>query len=592
VRGVVVRTGWQEVEPTEGNVDTRYLATELARVAAAGKIASLVVTSGGRTTPGWLQAKGVRTLAFVDENQYHASHGDTLTIPVFWDPQLLAAKKKFIQALGARLSGQARLSLVSAQCANATTDDWNVPRTPEAIAAWKALGYSDEKLLAACKEIVDATMQAFPKQVVRMAIGRVPPELTARPDGVVTDLVRYAAERYPGRFLVQRHNLAAPTPRPDAANLFGWEVIRDARPRAAAQFLWPATDTQSCRLDRGTAPCRAQDMFARAVDVALAYHLRYVEVYAADLQAPELSGELERLARGLESAKAPDSGPAVPPNAPANDAQPRGRGRGPAAAGDAQTLSFHGEHSRRDVEFTIVLPSDYGTRRYPVIYWLHGKGGTPQRSAHVARYLHDAVQAREVPDSIMVFPTGGLESFYTDKPDGSWPVETMILEDLIPYIDAHYKTVATRQGRLLMGFSMGGFGALKFAAKYPERFGAVVAYGAPRLDASMGMRGADTSIFRDVFDNDMDRFEQNTPVYLFRQNAARVLAQHLRVRLVAGSEDGTRHSVLKLHEALLSLGIPHEYEVLDGVHHVVGQYYDTEHGRGFAFLGKALAARP
>lgn len=590
VRGVVVRTGWQEVEPAEGSYDTDYLSAELSRVAGTGKVASLVVTSGGRATPGWLQAKGLATLPFVDENRYHASHGETLTIPVFWDAQLLAAKKKLIEALGARLSAQAGLLLVSAQCANATTDDWNVPRSPEAIAAWKALGYSDDKLLSACKQIVDATMQAFPKQFVRMAVGRVPPELTTRPDGVVSDLVRYAAERYPGRFIVQRHNLAAVTPRLDAPNLFGWEVIRDAQPHAAGQFLWPATDTRSCRLARGTAPCRAEDMFARAVDVALAYRLRYVEVYAADLQAPALKSELDRLARGLTGMLQPDNGRAAAPNAIRPERHARAPGRGQASTGDARTLSFHGERSRRAVEFTVVLPRDYGTRRYPVIYWLHGKGGTPQRSAHVARYLQDAVQTGAVPDSIMIFPTGGLDSFYTDKPDGSWPVETMIIEDLIPYVDAHYKTLATRQGRLLMGFSMGGFGALKFAAKYPERFGAVVAYGAPRLDASMGMRGPDASIFRDVFDQDMQRFEQNTPVYLFRKNATRVLEHHLRVRLVAGSQDGTRHSMLKLHEALESLGIPHEYEILEGVNHVVSQYYATEHGKGFAFLGKGLAA--
>ncbi|HEU5074493.1 MAG TPA: alpha/beta hydrolase-fold protein [Polyangiaceae bacterium] len=592
VRGVVVRTGWQEVEPTEGNYDTGYLSAELSRVAGTGKVGSLVVTSGGRATPRWLQAKGLGTLPFVDENRYHASHGETLTIPVFWDPQLLAAKKKLIEALGARLSSQPGLLLVSAQCANATTDDWNIPRSPEAIAAWKSLGYSDDKLLSACKQIVDTTMQAFPKQIVRMAVGRVPPELTTRPDGVVSDLVRYASERYPGRFIVQRHNLAAVTPRPDAANLFGWEVIRDAQPHAAGQFLWPATDTKSCRLDRGTAPCRAEDMFARAVDVALAYRLRYVEVYGADLLAPELNTELDRLARGLTGTAGPDKSPAAAAGAVQPERQARAPGRGPASTGDAQTVSFQGERSRRAVEFTVVLPQGYGTRRYPVIYWLHGKGGTPQRSAHVARYLQEAVQTGAVPDSIMIFPTGGLDSFYTDKPDGSWPVETMIIEDLLPYVDAHYKTVATRQGRLLMGFSMGGFGALKFAAKYPERFGAVVAYGAPRLDASMGMRGPDATIFRDVFDQDMQRFEQNTPVYLFRKNAARVLEHHLRVRLVAGSQDGTRHSVLKLHEALVNLGIPHEYEVLDGVNHVVSQYYTTERGKGFAFLGKGLTAAP
>lgn len=582
VAGVVVRGEWQDVEAAEGSYDFTYFDGEIDRVARAGKAVSLVVTSGGRNVPAWLWAKPVQKFVFQNDNEFHQSYGQAIEIPVFWDGELLTHKKRLIAELGRRYANQPALKLVSAQCANATTDDWNVPGSPAAVEGWKQAGFSEERLLAACKAIIDATMQAFPRQVVRMAVGRVPPALASRPDAVARDIVAYAAERYPGRFIVQRHNLAAPTPRPETSRqLFGWDVIRDAHPWAAAQFLWPATDTKTCRLDRGASPCTPLDMFRRAVDAGLAYGLRYVEVYASDLLNPELDAEVQRLAQGLARPAT-----VAPPAAGAPSAAPR-----QAAGGNTGHHTITGKISGKAIDFSIELPPSYGSgqRRYPVIYWLHGKGGDERRSAHVARYLGAAVGAGHLPESIIVFPNGGKESFYTNDAGGSWPIETMLIEELLPHVDGAYRTIAERGSRLLMGFSMGGFGALKFAAKYPERFGAVVAYGAPRLDASLGMRGPDATIYEAVFAGDPLKFEENTPAYLFRKNRERIAALGLRVRLVAGTDDGTRHSVQKLHEVLDELALAHEYEVLPGVRHVVAQYYDVEGGRGFQFLGRALA---
>jgi enterochelin esterase-like enzyme len=588
VAGVVVRGAWQDVEPSEGQYQLDYFDTEIARVAGAKKLVSLVVSNGGRNVPEWLLAKPLSKMSFQDDNQFHASHGQTIEIPVFWDAELLVHKKRLIAELGRRYAGQPALRLVSAQCANATTDDWNIPSSPEAIEAWQRAGFSEERLLVACKQIIDATMTAFPSQVVRMAIGRVPPGLASKPDAVARELIAYAAQRYPGRFVVQRHNLAAPTPRPDTSQqLFGWDVIRDAHPWSAAQFLWPASDVKSCRLDRGNTPCTALDMFRRAVDAGLAYQLRYVEVYAADLLDPELDAEVRRLAAGLGSAAA---APAAPAARASERSAPGASGAGGASAAHE---TFTGKVSGKAIDYAIELPASYsaGQRRYPVIYWLHGKGGDERRAAHVARFSSAAVAAGQLPESIIVFPNGGKDSFYTNDPSGAWPIETMLIEDLVPQIDQKYRTLPERGARMLMGFSMGGFGALKFAAKYPERFGAVVAYGAPRLDASLGMRGPDAKIFEAVFAGDAARFEQNTPSYLFRKNRDRVTAQKLAVRLVGGGADNTRHSVQKLHEVLDELGIAHEYEVLPGVHHLVAEYYDNEGGRGFQFLGRVLGSK-
>jgi endo-1,4-beta-xylanase len=62
---------------------------------------------------------------------------------------------------------------------------------------------------------------------------------------------------------------------------------------------------------------------------------------------------------------------------------------------------------------------------------------------------------------------------YVDWKDGSAPMETIIVKELVPHIDATYRTIATREGRLLDGYSMGGYGAARLGFKYHDLFLAV-----------------------------------------------------------------------------------------------------------------------
>lgn len=650
VSTVVLRSDWVDVEPEDGRHDFRYLEEQLDRVARAGKAASLVVTTGGKQVPPWLAPRLGEPFRFTDQVRFHASYGQTVSIPVFWDPVLLAHQRRFMAALGARFAAHPALRLVSVQCANATTDDWNIPGAPEDLAAWRRLGFSTERLLAACRSAMDAAAEAFPRQIMRMAIGRVPAGLaeapapstgSARPDAVAADAVArglwaHAQQRWPGRFLLQRHNLSARTPRPDDPAAAGWRVVADACPACAAQFLWPVVDTRSCRANGGRQPCEAVAMFRASADTALAYGLRYVEVYSSDLREPSLQGEIDRLARGLAAKTGllpaaepvatsrlatPASAPlaAVPvaaagsaaTSAPATQTATAITAAAAAAQGDARSavpadpaaaiaqtpgvhhLQFFSAAYGRARPYSIWLPPSYGTgtRGYPVLYWLHGKGGDPRRSSHLVQYLERAMSAGRMPETIMVFPDGDNDRFYSDAADGRSPVESMIVRDLIPFIDARYRTIASPRHRMIEGFSMGGFGALKLAARYPDLFASVVAYGAPRLDANLGMGGADAAIFREVFGGDLERFRRETPVWLFTEGAERIRASGLKIRIVAGGEDGTRHSVLRLHEALRRLGIVHQYEAHPGVRHAPGLYYEAEKGAGFDLHLSALGVR-
>ena len=111
------------------------------------------------------------------------------------------------------------------------------------------------------------------------------------------------------------------------------------------------------------------------------------------------------------------------------------------------------------VSYLIYLPPGYedaGDKRYPVVYWLHGIGGSQQGVPRMAQRLTRAIEAGKSPPMIVVYVNGMIRSGYIDVP-GKWPVETVTIKELIPHIDATYRTIATREGRAVEGFCQVGF---------------------------------------------------------------------------------------------------------------------------------------
>lgn len=610
---VVVRAFWSKLEPRHGHYDWSYLDREIQRVASHGKRVSLAVTTGGLMIPDWMQSKNIRWFTFEDHNRYHASYGRRVRTALFWDPEYLKFKLAFIAAMGKRYQEEPALVLVSAQCANATTDDWFIPAQGDDIKRWQQMSFSEDKLIAACKQVLDATMAAFPRQTVRIAIGRVPEPLAKNPDGVAEAIWRYASERYPGRLVVQRHNLSARTPEPSPVRRRnGWDWLYKHRPWIAAQALWPVTDTKSCRMNGGSSPCVAETMMEQMAQTANRYGLLYVEMYQSDLLDRRLRPILVALGRDLvqqgRSAQSQES----PPRPPGQPHQGRAGGgiwppqhRAPGEEpwdwvndpsmerripAGVEHHTFESKAIKGRVGYSIYLPEQYAqsTDRYPVLYWLHGKNGNEVRSAHVARYLRDAVKRGVLPPTIMVFVNGGAGSFYSDSHDGRYPVETMLIDELIPHIDATYRTIREGRARMLEGFSMGGFGALKFAAKYPQMFGSVTTFGGAFLGERFPPKRRDADAIQLMFDNDLQRFVENSPGFWLKKNHKQIVQSGLKIRIVAGAADPTRVYNEGMHTLLGQLAIPHEYLVLPEVRHVVGQYYDTDLRGSFAFHAAAM----
>jgi enterochelin esterase-like enzyme len=189
----------------------------------------------------------------------------------------------------------------------------------------------------------------------------------------------------------------------------------------------------------------------------------------------------------------------------------------------------------------------------------------------LAKYVDKMILAGKVPPCLVVFFNGLENGMYVDSKDGSAPIESIFIQEFLPHIDGNFRTIASRHGRLLDGFSMGGYGAARFGFKYPELFAAVSMMGAGPLQPDVladapRKKGRALSVLNKTYGGDQAYFLEVSPRNLAMQNA-QVIAKSTQLRMVIGSRDETYANNLAFHEHLKSLDIPHEWIVLEDVGH-------------------------
>src|ERR1700686_261344 len=177
-----------------------------------------------------------------------------------------------------------------------------------------------------------------------------------------------------------------------------------------------------------------------------------------------------------------------------NDKQPQAKGFGkqkaPERPGSMEKIVVHGkslegnlEGDSPDRDVFVYLPLSYTknrNQRYPVMYFLHGYGAHAEAYTNLM-WASDAADktaaAGTSKEMILVFPDSYTiynGSMYSNSPTpAAW--ETFITQDLINYIDSHYRTIGSRESRGLAGHSMGGYGTMRIGMKYPEVFSAIYA---------------------------------------------------------------------------------------------------------------------
>jgi enterochelin esterase-like enzyme len=299
------------------------------------------------------------------------------------------------------------------------------------------------------------------------------------------------------------------------------------------------------------------------------------------------------------------------------------------------------EGNDADREVLVFLPPGYATattRRYPVVYALHGYSiGAAQWSQEIhAPQTIEGAFALGAQEMIVVLPdsktvhNGSMYSSSVTTGD----FERFISHDVVAYIDAHYRTIASRTSRGLVGHSMGGYGASRIGMKHADVFGslyimspcclsargggpanpdrdkALEAVKTPADSAALpfGLRAQLASaaawspnpkkppLYLDLPSENgavrpdvIAKWAANAPLAFVDQYIGN-LRQYRAISIDVGDQDGLRVDAGKLHDALDSYGIANSFEVYRGTH--TSAVADRFQNHVIPFFGKSLCSAP
>ncbi|MFT4082813.1 MAG: alpha/beta hydrolase-fold protein [Nocardioides sp.] len=242
---------------------------------------------------------------------------------------------------------------------------------------------------------------------------------------------------------------------------------------------------------------------------------------------------------------------------------------------DSDLVTFHTyrQPSRRTApgaegSYLLYLPPHYDTdpeRRFPVVYWLHGGRESSCSALGVVERIDEAIRARQMPPVILVSVQALPIGWYLDSKDGERPIERTVIDDLIPHVDATYRTIADRSGRTIEGFSMGGYGTFRFGLKYPGLFGRISGI-APAILRTIGEEPAQRT--KRTFFDDADYYRAVSPWTLLMANAPELRHRGTRIRILAGAEDHRlRRTILDFRDQIEQAGLAVEYAEVPAVAH-------------------------
>lgn len=231
----------------------------------------------------------------------------------------------------------------------------------------------------------------------------------------------------------------------------------------------------------------------------------------------------------------------------------------------------------KEVNYTVYLPADYdeSRRSYPVIYLFHGFGGNENvwvKYGLIDHFMDSAIQAAEIPPSIVIMPDGG-KHFYINDFKGVSKFEDMFFQEFIPIVEQAYRIKKTKENRAVVGNSMGGYGAFLYAVKHNDMFGTCVALSAAiiSLDGPMTKMPMWKGLAKNLYGLDIDaenpdtsHWDSNNPMKLIQE----IPNNKLKTRFYfdIGDDDFLYTGNANTHVVLRNMKIDHEFRIHDGGH--------------------------
>lgn len=207
----------------------------------------------------------------------------------------------------------------------------------------------------------------------------------------------------------------------------------------------------------------------------------------------------------------------------------------------------------KDILYSAYLPPNFDKLKdYPVIYLLHGYGNnetTWLNDGHIEAKMNKAIANNIIPPSVVIMPNGE-NSWYVNAKDTNFNWENMFIKELMPYMEKEYKISPLKKNCTIWGASMGGFGALKYAMTYPDKFGTCVAFS--------------PAIYPDIAIGDRYQVSES-PLNIIRNTPIEKLAQ-VRYYIDCGDKDFLYWGNANLHILMSDYKINHEFRMRAGKH--------------------------
>ena len=234
-----------------------------------------------------------------------------------------------------------------------------------------------------------------------------------------------------------------------------------------------------------------------------------------------------------------------------------------AGTGRLLNVDFYSQALRRRDYYLVYLPPGYtATKRYPVLYLLHGMPGKPEVFIDIANLdvrLDNQLSEGTARPMIMVFPDGRIDgSVYSDSewantPSGAYASSVI---DVVKNVDHRFSTLRHRQDRVIGGFSAGAYGAINIALRHLAVFGSVEAWSGYFTQTATGVfaRASRTDLVN------------NSPLEYVSRLRRQLASDPLRVFMFVGRDDESSRQISPMARALNAAGAQATYAIYPGGH--------------------------
>lgn len=239
-----------------------------------------------------------------------------------------------------------------------------------------------------------------------------------------------------------------------------------------------------------------------------------------------------------------------------------------AKAAKIDTIQVFSTAMNKNIKTSVIMPDNYkkSDKKFPVVYLLHGYSGNYATWVKSFKELGEQVDKYNF---IVIGVDGNYSSWYFDSPiDPTFKYETYIINELVPFVDKNYKTIANCEGRAISGLSMGGHGALYLSFKHQDVFGA----------AGSMSGGVDIRPFPEKWEIKKrlgpitefpENWEKNTVINMLEL----VKENKLKLIIDCGVDDFFIDVNRELHHKMLALKINHDYIERPGKHNI--EYWEN-----------------